>query len=29
MRRTFHKHRKRLAAVAIVAHKPAASDPAR
>ena len=26
MRRTFHKHRKRLAAVAIVAHKPAASD---
>jgi len=28
MRRTFHKHRKRLAAVAIVAHKPAAPDTA-
>jgi hypothetical protein len=26
MRRTFHKHRQRLAAVAIVAHKPAAVD---
>lgn len=26
MRRTFHKHRKQLAAVAIIAHKPAASD---
>jgi hypothetical protein len=26
MRRTFHKHRQRLAAVAIVVHKPAAVD---